>query len=81
MDRQSKEIFKSRLLYSLTGDYGEICHMVAQTSQAAEIRRQISRFPETSVFIWGTGFWADYVKKVFQKSIGVDMWTAIGMKP
>ncbi len=65
MDRKSKEIYKSRLMFSLTGDYGEICNIVAMTSQAQIIREQISNYPGSPIFMWGTGFWADYLTKNF----------------
>lgn len=67
VDRKSKDIFKARLLYSLTGDYGEICHIVAGTGQAEQIREQISNFPGEPVLLWGTGFWADYIRQSFSE--------------
>ncbi|MDE6202606.1 MAG: FkbM family methyltransferase [Lachnospiraceae bacterium] len=64
-DQKSKDIFKSRLLFSLTGDYTEICKIVADTDQAAEIRRKINLSEDRQVFIWGTGFWGNYLIKSF----------------
>lgn len=65
MDRESKEIYKSRVFFSLTGDYSEICHIVASTAQAGEIRKRVLKFSESPVFLWGTGFWADYLYSGF----------------
>ncbi len=64
-DRESKEIYKARLLFSLTGDYGEIVHIVAGTQEAMEIRRQAAGYPGTPVYMWGTGFWAGYLRRAF----------------
>lgn len=64
-DQKSKEIFKSRLLFSLTGDYSEICKIVAGTDEAAEIRRKVSLSKDSHTFIWGTGFWGNYLTKSF----------------
>lgn len=66
MDRESKEIYKSRVLFSLTGDYSEICHVVAKTVQAGELRRRVLKFSEMPIFLWGTGFWADYLYRGFR---------------
>lgn len=66
MDQESKEIYKSRVFFSLTGDYNEICNIVARTVQAKEIRRKVLEFSEIPVFLWGTGFWADYLYRGFQ---------------
>lgn len=65
MDQKSKNIFKSRLLFSLTGDYTEICKIVADTDQAAEIRHKISLSEDRRTFIWGTGFWGNHLIKSF----------------
>lgn len=65
MDRESKEIYKSRTFFSLTGDYNEICHIVASIEQAKEIRKRVSEFSKIPVFLWGTGFWADYLYRGF----------------
>ena len=65
MDRESKEIYKSRVFFSLTGDYSEICNIVAGTAQAGEIRRKVLEFSGMPVFLWGTGFWADYLYRGF----------------
>lgn len=65
IDQKSKEIFKSRLLFSLTEDYSEICKIVSGTDQAAEIRHKISFSQDRHVFLWGTGFWGDHLIKSF----------------
>lgn len=65
MEQESRDIFKSRLLFSLTGDYGEICRIVAGTGPAREIRRRISENEDRGAVIWGTGFWGDWMVKSF----------------
>lgn len=64
-DRESREIYKARFFFSRTGDYREICNIVAWTEAAKRIRRQISDFPGAPVWLWGTGFWAEYLRKGF----------------
>lgn len=64
-DYESREIYKARLLYSLTGDYREICGIAARTAAAKKIREQIADFPGEPVWIWGTGFCADYLRRGF----------------
>ncbi len=65
MDSESKDIYKARLLYSLTHDYGEICHIVAGTKPAKLVREQIARFPGNPIYLWGTGFWSVHVQRAF----------------
>lgn len=65
MDQESKDIYKSRLLYSLTGDYDEIRKIVAGTKPAQEIRRRIHAVSDGEIFIWGTRFWGSWLMKGF----------------
>lgn len=65
MDQKSKDIYKSRLLYSLTGDYDEICKIVADTDPAREFRRRVNMADGEQVLLWGTGFWGNWLVKSF----------------
>ena len=65
MDQKSKDIYKSRLLYSLTGDYDEICKIVADTEPAREFRCRVNMADGEPVLLWGTGFWGNWLVKSF----------------
>ena len=65
MDDESKRIFKSRLLYSLTGEYREIKNIVYELKEAKEIRQKIQKFGNGKAVLWGTGFWGTALKKTF----------------
>ena len=65
MDQKSKQIYKSRLLYSQTGDYDEIRRIVTGTSKAQELRQKISSVNDGQVLLWGTGFWGNWLVKSF----------------
>lgn len=64
-DELSKEYFKARLLYSMTGDYAEICKMVSLTYPGTAIREKISAMPGAVPFIWGAGFCGTMVRRSF----------------
>lgn len=65
MDKESRDIYKSRLLYSLTGDYDEIRRIVAATKAAQQIRHRIGAIHDGEVYIWGAGFWGKWLVKSF----------------
>lgn len=65
VDKESQDIFKSRLLYSLTGDFNEVRKLIETTSAAKEIRRRIAQNPDRDVAIWGTGFWGSAIIEAF----------------
>lgn len=65
MDQKTKDIYKSRLLYSLTGDYDEIRRIVADTDSARELRSRAKIADSEQVLLWGTGFWGNWILKSF----------------
>lgn len=62
-DELSKECFKASLLYAMTEDYAEICHMVSHTCPGALLRNKLKEHPGAPFFIWGAGFWGEKVKQ------------------
>lgn len=65
MDQKSRAIYKSRLLYSLTGDYDEIRRIVADTDSAKALRNKVNISGSKQVILWGTGFWGNWILKSF----------------
>lgn len=65
VDEESREIFKSRLLYSLTGDFNDVRKLIETTSAAKEIRRRVTQHSDRDVVIWGTGFWGSAIIEAF----------------
>lgn len=67
MDQESKELFKARLLYSLTGDYEDMVRMVALTDAAKDIRKRIRENGGEGCMLWGTGYWGMMFKRGFSE--------------
>lgn len=64
-DALSRENFKARLAYSMTGDYAEICRMVSYTFPGVTIREMLKAHEEAKPFIWGAGWWGSIIRKGF----------------
>lgn len=67
MDQKSKDIYKSRLLYSLTGDYDEICKIVADTDPAREFRRRVNMADGERGLALGHGFLGKLASEKFSR--------------
>lgn len=65
MDEESRELFKARLLYSLTGDYEDMVHMVSVIDSAKELRKKIHEVGSNGCVLWGTGYWGMMFKRGF----------------
>ena len=65
IDEESRELFKARLLYSLTGDYEDMVHMVSVIDSAKELRYKLREAGENGCVLWGTGYWGTMFKRGF----------------
>ncbi len=61
-DELSRQIYKSRLLYSMTADYNEAAHIIGTTKQAALLKETAGGDP---CIIWGAGYWGRMIKRGF----------------
>lgn len=64
-DEKSRQIYKSRLLYSLTDDYDEIIKVIGTTKQALAIKEFTKSIDDGSCIIWGAGYWGTMIKRSF----------------
>lgn len=64
-DDLSKECFKARLLYAMTGDYLEICRLASYTFPGITIREKLKKYKEAKIFIWGAGTWGGIIRRSF----------------
>ena len=64
-DKESKEIFRSRLLHSLTGDTEDMVSLVSIVDYAKEIRDRLKKFNNCECVFWGAGNWSNWIKNNF----------------
>lgn len=65
MDQESKDIFRARLLYSMTGEQKDIVSLVGNVDYASEIRERIEKFDHCECVFWGAGNWSSWIKNNF----------------
>lgn len=62
-DETSKQYFKDRVMYSLTGDYGFVSDMVKKTETGKEFLYLLKSFQ--TVYIYGCGKWGKQIADIF----------------
>lgn len=62
MNQGSKNIFKARLLHSLTGDQKEIVSLVPVVDYAKEIRQKVQELGNCGCILWGAGNWSKWIR-------------------
>lgn len=69
MDQESKDIFKARLLYSMTGDQKEIVSLVSVVDHAKEIRQKVQELGNSGCILWGAGNWSTWIRENFPEIV------------